>query len=272
MIDFEFDKLSINRQCELIGLCRSTLYYEPAQETPENLEIMRLIDKKYTLHPFFGSRRMRDWLAKELAIDVNRKRIQRLMRFMGLEAIYPKPRTTEVRKEHKKYPYLLRGLEIVRPNQVWSADITYIPMQMGFMYLVAIIDWFSRYVLSWRLSNTMDSAFCLEALNAALKIAHPDIYNTDQGCQFTCAEHTGRLEEMNIQISMDGRGRAFDNIFIERLWRSLKYEDIYINSYESVPELTIGIQKYFRFYNLERQHQSLNKQTPFTVYQNGVIH
>lgn len=272
MIELEFDKLSISRQCELIGLCRSTFYYEPAQETQENLEFMKLIDRKYMQHPFFGSRRIADWLTEQQGVDVNRKRVQRLMRLMGLEAIYPKPRTSEARKEHKKYPYLLRDVEIVRPNHVWSADITYIPMKTGFMYLVAIIDWFSRYVLSWRLSNTMNSAFCLEALNAALKIAHPDIFNSDQGVQFTCTEHTGRLEELNIQISMDGRGRAFDNIFIERLWRTLKYEDIYIWNYETVPELYKGLKKYFRFYNLERPHQSLNKQTPFMVYQNGGMH
>lgn len=272
MIELEFDKLSISRQCELIGLCRSTFYYEPAQESQRNLELMRLIDKKYIQHPFFGSRRMADWLTEKTTEDVNRKRVQRLMRLMGLEAIYPKPRTSEARKEHKKYPYLLRDMEIVRPNHVWSADITYIPLKMGFMYLVAIMDWYSRYVLSWRLSNTMDSSFCLEALNAALKVACPDIFNSDQGVQFTCTQHTGRLEEMGIQISMDGRGRAFDNIFIERLWRTLKYEDIYIRNYEAVPELYRGIQKYFGFYNTERPHQSLSKQTPLAVYRKGVLH
>ncbi len=271
MIEMDFDKISISRQCELIGLPRSTFYYEPALESAENLNYMKMIDREYMRHPFYGSRRMADWISVDQAVAVNRKRIQRLMLLMGLEAIYPKPRTTEARKEHKKYPYLLRDVEIIRPNQVWSADITYIPMKTGFMYLVAIIDWYSRYVLSWQLSNTMDASFCVDALNLALRKGYPSIFNTDQGSQFTCTAHTQILEANKIQISMDGRGRAFDNIFIERLWRSLKYEDIYIKNYETVAELYFGLTQYFKFYNQERRHQSLNKQTPLYVYQTGGI-
>jgi putative transposase len=262
------EKISISRQCELIGLARSSLYYEPAEETAENLMYMRLIDEQYMRTPFWGSRNMTWWL-NEKGHDVNRKRVQRLMRLMGLEAIYPKPRTSEAAKEHRKYPYLLSGVEIVRPNQVWSTDITYLPMPKGFMYLVAVMDWYSRYVLSWRLSNTLDSAFCIEALEAALKIAQPEIFNSDQGAQFTCRDFTGRLERAGIQISMDGRGRAFDNIFVERLWRSLKYEEIYIWNHETVPELTTGVGKYFRFYNTERPHQSLGNQRPKLVYEDA---
>lgn len=259
-------RISISRQCELIDLARSSLYYEPAQETTENLMYMRLLDEQYMRTPFWGSRNMTWWL-NEKGHDVNRKRVQRLMRLMGIEAIYPKPRTSEAAKEHKKYPYLLRGVEIVRPNQVWSTDITYLPMPKGFMYLVAIIDWYSRYVLSWRLSNTLDGEFCLDALEAALQIAVPDIFNTDQGAQFTCRDFTGRLEKAGIQISMDGRGRCLDNIFIERLWRSLKYEEIYIWNHETVPTLENGVGKYFQFYNTERPHQSLENQRPKSVYE-----
>jgi putative transposase len=261
-------KISISRQCELIGLSRSSLYYEPAEETAENLMYMRLIDEQYMRTPFWGSRNMTWWLNNK-GHDVNRKRVQRLMRLMGLEAIYPKPKTSEAAKEHRKYPYLLRGVEIVRPNQVWSTDITYLPLPRGFMYLVAVMDWYSRYVLAWRLSNTLDSRFCIDALEAALKIARPEIFNTDQGAQFTCREFTGRLERAEIAISMDGRGRALDNIFVERLWRSLKYEEIYIWNHETVPALERGVNKYFRFYNTERPHQSLENQFPKLVYEGG---
>lgn len=265
MIEFNSSKLSLSRQCELIGLPRSTLYYEPAQESEENLDLMRLIDKQYLRTPFYGSRNITTWLKQE-GHEVNRKRIQRLMRLMGIEAIYPKPRTSEAIKEHKKYPYLLRDMEIVRPNQVWSADITYLPVKNGFMYLVAVIDWYSRFILSWRLSNTMDSTFCIDALSDALKFGNPDIFNTDQGAQFTCNAFTGTLEANGILVSMDGRGRALDNIFIERFWRSLKYEEIYIWNHETVPELEAGLKKYFKFYNSERPHQSLNKLTPQIIY------
>jgi len=269
MIELEHRKIAISRQCELIGLPRSTLYYEPAPETKENLMYMRLIDRQYTRTPFFGSRRMAIWLSRQ-GYEVNRKRVQRLMRIMGLEAIYPRPNTSAAAKEHKIYPYLLRGLEIVRPNQVWSTDITYIPMNSGFMFLVAVLDWYSRYVLSWRISNTLDAEFCLEALDAALRRGKPEIFNTDQGAQFTCSSFTGRLEGAGVQISMDGRGRALDNVFVERLWRSVKYEDIYLKNYGTGGELHAGMEHYFGFYNTERPHQALNYQTPASVYKGGL--
>jgi putative transposase len=238
---------------------------QPNSESKENLMYMNLIDHQYTRTPFYGSRRMKDHF-RHSGHRVNRKRIQRLMRLMGLEAIYPKPNLSRKDKAHTIYPYLLRNVTVTDVNQVWSADITYIPMVQGFMYLVAIIDWYSRYVLSWRLSNTLDVDFCLEALEEALSNATPDIFNTDQGSQFTSLSFTGRLIKEQIKISMDGRGRALDNIFVERLWRSVKYEDIYIKDYESVPELYFGLDQYFRFYNHERPHQSLDGQTPEMVY------
>ena len=226
---------------------------------------MRLIDRQYTRTPFYGSRRLSVWLGNQ-GFDVNRKRIQRLMRLMGLEAIYPRPNTSRPAKAHRIYPYLLRNVEIVRPNQVWSTDITYVPMNGGFMFLVAVIDWYSRYVLSWRISNTLDAEFCLEALDAALKRGCPEIFNTDQGSQFTCSDFTGRLATAGIKISMDGRGRALDNIFIERLWRSVKYEDIYLKNYGTGGALHTGMSRYFRFYNPERPHQALKYSTPLSVY------
>lgn len=271
MIEHDMQKISLSRQCEIIGLPRSSLYYEPAQESAENLDFMRLIDAQFMRTPFYGSRNMTTWLRQQ-GYEVNRKRVQRLMRLMGIEAIYPRPRTSEAVKAHKKYPYLLRDVEVVRPNQVWSTDITYLPMEKGFMYLVAVIDWFSRYVLSWRLSNTLDSSFCLEALNDAFRFGHPEIFNTDQGAQFTCREFTGTLEDRGILVSMDGRGRAIDNIFIERLWRSLKYEEIYIWNHETVMELEAGVRKYFRFYNCERPHQSLGNMTPNFIYTGEGLH
>jgi putative transposase len=228
---------------------------------------MRIIDEQYLRTPFYGSRNFTTWLKNE-GYEVNRKRVQRLMRIMGIEAIYPKPRTSEARKEHKKYPYLLRDVKILRPNHVWSSDITYLPMKNGFMYLVAVIDWFSRFVLSWRLSNTMDSSFCVAALDAAIKRwGKPEIFNTDQGSQFTGQDFTGKLADCGISISMDGKGRALDNVFIERLWRSLKYEEIYIWNHETVLELENGLIRYFKFYNTERPHQSLANMTPTFVYQ-----
>ena len=282
MIEPNYPQISISRQCDLLGLSRSSYYYHSCLQTPmaqkesngtvskivdspKNLLLMDLIDRQYMKTPFYGSRRMTVAL-RQMDHLVNRKRVQRLMRQMGIQAIYPKPQLSKKDKGHKIYPYLLRHVSINRVNQVWSADITYIPLRYGFMYLVAIIDWFSRYVLSWRLSNTLDTAFCLEALESALQINKPDIYNTDQGVQFTSIAHTNRLKEEGIQISMDGRGRAFDNIFIERLWRSVKYEDIYLHDYQSVSELMAGLETYFRFYNQERPHQSLNDQTPEMVY------
>jgi putative transposase len=255
----------MRRQCELLGLNRSSLYYEPAGETSEDLRLMRLIDERYTACPFYGSRRMTVWLAEQ-GEEVNRKRVQRLMRVMGLEAIYPKPRLSMAGKGHRIYPYLLRGVKVVRPGQVWSTDITYVPTASGFMYLAAVIDWFSRYVVTWRLSNTLDGGFCLEMLEDALREGKPEVFNTDQGVQFTAAAFTGRLEAAGVVVSMDGRGRALDNVFVERLWRTVKYEDIYIQGYDSVPGLHRGLARYFGFYNDERPHQSLGYRTPAAVY------
>jgi putative transposase len=257
--------LSVRRQCELLGLSRSSLYYEPARETGEDLRLMRTIDEQYTACPFYGSRRMTAWLTNQ-GEEVNRKRVQRLMRVMGLEAVYPKPRLSVAGRGHKVYPYLLRGVKIERPDQVWSTDITYVPMTSGFMYLAAVIDWFSRYVIAWKLSNTLDGSFCLEMLDEALKGGRPEVFNTDQGVQFTAAAFTGRLESAGVAVSMDGRGRALDNVFVERLWRSVKYEDIYLRGYEAVPELYQGLGRYFIFYNNERLHQSLDYRTPAAVY------
>jgi putative transposase len=257
--------LSVRRQCELLGLSRSSLYYEPGGEAAEDLRLMRRIDEQYTARPFYGSRRMTVWL-NEQGEEVNRKRVQRLMRVMGLEAIYPKPRLSLAGKGHRIYPYLLRGVTVERRDQVWSTDITYVPMPSGFMYLAAVIDWFSRYVIAWRLSNTLDGSFCLEMLEDALRSGKPEVFNTDQGAQFTAAAFTGRLESAGVAVSMDGRGRALDNVFVERLWRSVKYEDIYIQGYDTVPGLHCGLARYFAFYNDERPHQSLGYRTPEAVY------
>jgi putative transposase len=261
--------LSIARQCELLGLARSSLYYEPVGETTENLALMRLIDRRYTDCPFYGSRKMTIWL-QEQGHAVNRKRVQRLMRRMGLEAVYPKPKLSAPGQGHKVYPYLLRGVTIGRVDQVWSTDITYVPLASGFMYLAAVIDWYSRYVIAWRLSNTLDGSFCLEMLDEALTQGWPEVFNTDQGVQFTAAAWTGRLEAAGVAVSMDGQGRCLDNVFVERLWRTVKYEDIYLRGYETVPELTQGLGSYFPFYNEERPHQALGYQTPGAVYRGGV--
>lgn len=257
--------LSIRRQCELVGLHRSTYYLEPASETAENLTLMRLIDEQYLETPFYGSRRMKEHL-RGLGYQVNRKRIQRLMRKMGLEALYPKPKTSQASAAHRVYPYLLRDVEIVRPNQVWSTDITYVPIARGFMYLVAVLDWYSRFVLSWQLSNTLDGAFCLEALEAALLLGTPEIFNTDQGVQFTADRFTSRVEAAGVRLSMDGRGRALDNVFVERLWRSVKYEHIYLRDYEDGRALHQGLSSYFTFYNHDRPHQSLGYRCPVEVH------
>lgn len=265
MIEPDHVGISLRRQCELTGLPRSTYYYVPASESEFNLQLMRLIDEQYLKTPFYGWPRMTAYLQRQ-DYTINHKRVQRLMQLMGLQAIYPKPKTTVNGQAHRVYPYLLRDLQIVRPNQVWSADITYIPMQHGFMYLVAILDWFSRYVVAWQLSNTLDGQFCLEVLEQALLQGRPEIFNTDQGVQFTAREFTSRLEGAGIRISMDGRGRALDNIFIERLWRSVKYEDVYLKEYGSVPQLDAGLQAYFRFYNEDRPHQSLGYRTPAEVH------
>jgi putative transposase len=260
--------LSVRDQCELLGLNRSTYYYVPATESPLNLQLMRLIDEQYLRTPFYGWPRMTVYLNKQ-GYAVNHKRVQRLLQKMGIQAIYPKPSLSRAHPGHKVYPYLLRDLTISRPNQVWSTDITYIPMRNGFMYLVAIIDWYSRYVLTWQLSNTLDSTFCVDALQQALQIARPAIFNTDQSVQFTAAAFTTVLEKAAIQISMDGKGRALDNIFCERLWRSVKYEDVYLKQYDTVPALFTGLTHYFTFYNQERPHQSLAYQTPATVYRSA---
>jgi putative transposase len=265
LIEASHPDWSVRRQCELLGLNRSSLYYEPADETAEDLRLMRLIDEQYTACPSYGSRRMAGWLIQQ-GEGVNRKRVQRLMRVMGLEAIYPKPRLSTAGKGPKVYPYLLRGVAIERADQVWSADITYVPMASGFMYLAAVIDWFSRYVVAWRLSNTLDGSFCLEMLDEALGSGKPEVFDTDQGVQFTAEAFTGRLERAGVAVSMDGRGRALGNVFVERLWRSVKYEDIYIRFYEAVPELDQGLGRYFGFYNNERLHQSLGYRTPAAVY------
>jgi putative transposase len=257
--------LSVSQQCELLDLSRSSFYYEPATESVENLTLMALIDREYTDHPFRGSRGMRAWLRRE-GHEVNRKRVQRLMRLMGLEAVYPKPRLSVGGAGHKVYPYLLRNVAIERVNQVWSTDITYIPMPNGFMYLTAVIDWYSRYVLSWRLSNTLDVGFCLEALEEALSQGSPEVFNTDQGVQFTSASFTGRVESAGAKVSMDGRGRCLDNVFVERLWRTVKYEYVYLWRPEVVPALAAGLTDYFGYYNDRRSHQSLADRTPAEVY------
>lgn len=256
-------------QCELLDLARSTYYYEPARESVENLALMRRIDRQYLETPFYGSRRMADELSTR-ACPVNRKRVQRLMRTMGIEAICPRRSTSTPGVGHRVYPYLLRGLAIDRANQVWSSDITYVPMERGFMYLVAVMDWHSRYVLSWRLSNTLESDFCVAALEEALRRGTPEIFNTDQGSQFTSRAFTEVLASNQIAISMDGRGRALDNVFIERLWWSVKHEDIYLKAYGTVADLEEGLRRYFEFYDHRRKHQALSKRTPYEVYQSSL--
>ena len=257
--------LSVVRQCELLGLSRASFYYRPVDESPQNLLYMRLIDEQYTKTPFYGIPRLTVWLRSQGHV-VNRKRVARLMRKMGLAAIYPKPKPTGIAKPSKTYPYLLKGLSIIRPNQVWATDITYIRLTRGFVYLVAVMDWFSRYVLAWELSNSLDVYFCLSALERALSQSSPLIFNNDQGSQFTSDAFTARLQAANIAISWDGRGSYFDNIFIERLWRSVKYEEVYLNDYDSVTTAWRRLRDYFNFYNQQRFHQSLNYRTPHAVY------
>lgn len=257
--------LSVTHQCALLGISRSGFYYEPLDESALNLKLMRLIDEQYLKTPFYGTRKMCVWLNGR-GYGVNRKRVKRLMQVMGIEAIYQKPRTTVLNKEHEKYPYLLGDLAITRPNQVWATDITYIPMRRGFLYLVAIVDWFSRYVLSWELSNSLDVTFCIQALQNALSIGKPEIFNSDQGCQFTSTNFTELLKQEAITISMDGKGRALDNIIVERLWRSVKYEEVYIKNYEQGADAYKGLGAYFSFFNDERPHQSLGYRTPSAVY------
>lgn len=258
------------RQCELLGVSRASWYYRPRGESEENLALMRLLDEQYTRTPFYGIRRMTASLQQQGHV-VNHKRVGRLLRLMGLEAIYPKPRLSQPGPVSQRYPYLLRDLPIVRPDQVWSSDITYVPMRHGFLYLVAILDWYSQYVLAWELSNTLDTTFCLAALDSALHVGRPDIFNSDQGAQFTSQAFTSRLESHRIRISWDGRGRALDNVFVERLWRSVKWEEVYLHSYETVADAVQGLQSYFRFYNEERLHQALGYRTPATIYRRATM-
>ena len=257
-------KYSIRRQCLLAGVPRSTFYYEPVPESEANLRVMLAIDKQYMRHPEYGSPRMCDWLCDQ-GYKTNHKRVERMMHTMGLQAITPGPHTSKPCPGHKIYPYLLRGVDIERLHQVWSIDITYIPMQKGYMYLVAVIDWYSRYVLSWELSNSMESSFCVQALKKALAQGRPEIFNTDQGSQFTSPIFTDELTERNIAISMDGRGRALDNVFIERLWWTVKYENVYPKDYSNGHTLYNGLSEFFRYYNHERKHSSLDKNTPYEV-------
>ena len=266
LVDRDDPVLPVAAQCRLLKIARSTLYYRPAAVEPDDLALMRRMDELYLTSPFYGSRRMVAVLRRE-GLIVNRKRVRRLMRLMGLEAIYQKPNTSQGHPDHKVYPYLLRGLSIEQPNQVWCADITYIPMARGFVYLVAVMDWFSRRVLSWRLSITMEAEFCVEAVQEALaKHGRPEIFNTDQGAQFTSADFRGALERRGVRISMDGRGRYLDNIFIERLWRSLKYEEIFLKAYGSPAEARGGIGAWLTFYNDERPHQALSYHTPAEIF------
>src|ERR671932_2582927 len=257
--------MSIARQYDLIGLSRSTYYYQAQGESAENLTLMRLLDKQYTDTPYYGVRRMTAWLRSQ-GYHVNHKRVARLMHTMGIEAIYPKPRLSQMHPTHRVYPYLLRGVPIIRVNQVWSTDITYVRLHSGFVYLDAVMAWFSRYVLSWAVSITMDVGFCLEALEQALGVATPHIFNSDQGAQFTSLEFTGRLAAAGIHISMDGRGRAQDNVFVERLWRTVKYEEIYLKDYGTPREAIQGLKQFFQLYNRQRPHQALGYQTPAVVY------
>jgi putative transposase len=266
MIEPNFQDISIRRQCSLIGLNRAAYYLQPAVESELNLKLMNMIDQEYTRTPFYGSRKITIRLNQQLPEKVNRKRVVRLMQKMGLQAIYPHKKTSIPNHQHKKYPYLLRNLSITHPNHVWAADITYIPLRQGFMYLTAIMDWYSRFVITWRLSNTLDGLFCLEALKLALQQGKPEIFNTDQGAQFTAQAFTSELESVGVLVSMDGRGRAYDNIFVERLWRTIKYEDIYIKDYASVLELEKGLADYLWLYNYERPHQGLGYRTPAEIY------
>jgi putative transposase len=262
----ELTELSIRRQCELIGLNRSVLYYEPVEVSAEEIALMKEIDRLFTRWPFYGSRKIRLEL-RRAGHDVNRKRVQRLMRLMGLQAMVPGPHTSTPHPDHRIYPYLLRGMAVTRPDQVWATDITYIPLEHGWCYLVTIIDWRSRAILSWRLSNTMTVDFCVEALEEALRQhVPPEIFNSDQGAQFTSPDFTGVLKREGVTISMDGKGRATDNIFVERIWRSLKYEDVYLHDYATLVEAHEGIGKWIRFYNTRRPHQALNNRTPMEIY------
>lgn len=268
LIDPHHGRIDVSRQCELLGLPRSSLYYQASEEDAWNLQLMRLLDEKYLRHPFYGVARMTVYL-RTLGHAVNEKRVRRLLRLMGLEAIYPKPRLSLRNQGHLIYPYLLQGLTIDRPDQVWCIDITYIPMRVGWSYLVAVMDWHSRFVLSWELSTSLETSFCIEALTTALarwRASGPEMFNSDQGSQFTSSAFTAVLLARGVKISMDGRGRAYDNIFIERLWWSVKHEEVYLRGYDSVTEARLCLGRYFGFYNYERPHQSLDWRTPASVY------
>jgi len=265
LIELDHSELSISRQCDLLNLSKGALYYSPIGTSPMNLALMDLIDRQYIETPFYGSRKMTQHLIRE-GHCVNRKRIRRLMRLMGIEAVYPGLNLSKRRHNHAKYPYLLRDVIVDRPDFVWSTDITYIRIGNGFMYLTAIIDWYSRYVLNWELSNSLEADFCVSLLQDTLQSTQPEIFNTDQGSQFTCNEFLNVLRNADVKISMDGKGRALDNVFIERLWRSVKYEEVYIKDYENVRQARKSLRNYFLFYNQKRPHQSLNYQTPKEVY------
>lgn len=265
------DALPVTRQCALLALPRSSYYHVPKAVTEVELALMAQIDRCHLKYPFYGSRRIRDWLDDQ-GHRVNRKRVQRLLRTMGLTALYPKRNLSLANAAHKVYPYLLRNLVIDRPNQVWATDITYIPMAHGFVYLVAVMDWYSRRVLTWRVSNTLDTHFCVDALEEAIaQYGPPEIFNTDQGSQFTSDEFTGILQAHDIRVSMDGKGRWVDNVFVERLWRSVKYEEVYLKAYDNMQSAKSSLSVYFTFYNSQRRHQSLNRQTPDQVYYENAI-
>ncbi len=272
LVDKDHPQISVRRQCELLEVARSSVDYEPVPESAEDLRAKRVLDELYLDDPCLGSRRLVTLLERDYGILFNRKHVQRLRREMGLEAIYCQPRTSLPNHAHRKYPYLLRGVSIGRPDQVWCADITYVPMPGGHAYLCAVMDWHSRKVLGWALSNTLDTALCLRALHAALRSTGkiPDIFNTDQGCQFTSELWTGKLTELGIEISMDGRGRWMDNVFIERLWRSVKYEEIYLHEHGTLPALEGGLERWFTRYNTWRPHEALGNKTPHKVYQTPV--
>jgi putative transposase len=266
MIDRDHQQLSLVRQCILLDVSRASVYYRPVPTRAEDLELMALMDRQYLKTPFYGSRKMKAWLLQQGYL-VSRKRVRRLMRLMGLEAIYRRPNTSKPAPGHRIFPYLLKGVEVNRVDQVWAADITYIPMAKGFLYLVAIMDWHSRYVLAWRLSNTLEVDFCVAALEEALSKGRPQIFNTDQGSQFTSEAFTSMLLAQGVQVSMDGRGRCMDNVFVERLWRSIKYEEVDLKAYQNGTEARKGIGAYLAFYNQERPHQALGYRSPGQVFQ-----
>ena len=270
IVDRQHPALSTVRQCALVGISRSSLYYRRKGTSPEDLAVMEAIDQQYLATPFYGSRRMRVWLQKQ-GRRASRKSVQRLMRTMGLAAIYRRPRTSNPAPGHKVYPYLLGGMDITRPNQVWAADITYIPMARGLLYLAAIMDWYSRYVVAWNLSNTLDAQFCVEALEEALEKGRPDVFNTDQGSQFTSEAFTGCLDRQGVRISMDGKGRYSDDIFVERLWRTVKYENVYLKAYTDGRQAKADLAAYFRFYNTQRPHQALGYRTPVEVFNGDLV-